>query len=135
MKLHYRGVEYTRPPHNLEITEGEVAGKYRGQDWRHHYPRHMVDLQPKVGLQYRGVPYKTCRVAAKKPMAEVEVQRQQLNRSLGQTQPRAVADEAEKIHLDNMRRNLERRLQVAKAKGNESLVQMLQKESQDLALL
>jgi hypothetical protein len=134
MKLHYRGVEYTRTPYNLEIIEGEIAGKYRGQDWQHHYPRHMVDLQPKVGLQYRGVPYKTCQVA-KEPVANIEVQRQQLNQSFERTQPRAVIDEAEKIHLDNMRRNLERRLQVAKASGNDSLVQILEKESQDLALL
>jgi hypothetical protein len=134
MKLTYRGVEYTRTPYNLEVTEGEVAGKYRGRDWRYHCPRHMVDLQPKANLQYRGIPYKTCRVVDES-IPEVEVHRKQLHRTFGQTQPRSVVDEAAKIHLDNMRRNLERRLQVAKASGNNSLVQMLEKESKDLASL
>jgi hypothetical protein len=43
-------------------------------------------------------------------------------------------DETNKIHLDNMRRNLERRLQVAKSIGDSHLVNLLQEESKQLAM-
>jgi hypothetical protein len=38
------------------------------------------------------------------------------------------------IHLNNIRRRLERRLQIAQENGDETLVNLLKKESQDLAL-
>lgn len=134
MKLTYRGIDYERPPCNLEVTEGEVTGKYRGQDWRYHYPRHMLELQPKANLKYRAVPYKTCPVSHR-PVAKIELQRQQLQRNFRQVQSHTGINEATKVHLDNIRRNLERRLQVAKASGNQNLIQMLEKESKDLASL
>jgi len=56
------------------MKTGDIGGKYRGQDWNHHYPRH------------------------------------------------------------NIRRRLERRLQIAQENGDETLVNLLKKESQDLAL-
>jgi len=37
-------------------------------------------------------------------------------------------------YLNNIRRRLERRLQIAQENGDETLVNLLKKESQDLAL-
>jgi len=39
MKLVYRGVTYEHPSTNINIRQGKIAGKWRGQDWRYHYPR------------------------------------------------------------------------------------------------
>ncbi|MBC6418341.1 MAG: hypothetical protein GDA44_05885 [Prochloron sp. SP5CPC1] len=39
-----------------------------------------------------------------------------------------IVKEAEKTHLESIRRSLERRLQVAEASGNQSLVFLLQQE-------
>ncbi|NES80105.1 MAG: hypothetical protein F6K10_00490, partial [Moorea sp. SIO2B7] len=49
-------------------------------------------------------------------------------------QSNVVAENAKKIHLDNIRRNLERRLQIAKDKGDENLVNLLKQEEKQLAL-
>ncbi len=56
MKLTYRGVSYQyNPP--TEITEMEVAGKYRGRDWRFRNLQKPPILQPRANLTYRGVTY------------------------------------------------------------------------------
>jgi len=59
MTLAYRGVKYERDSLPLEMKTGDIGGKYRGQDWNHHYPRHMLQLEPKLHRQYRGVAYST----------------------------------------------------------------------------
>ncbi|PLZ30745.1 hypothetical protein CBP27_22845, partial [Fischerella thermalis WC542] len=46
MKLTYRGVDYESNPLAVEMTPGEMGGKYRGQQWRRHYPRHIPIPQP-----------------------------------------------------------------------------------------
>ncbi len=58
MKLNYRGVSYEYNPPTVEITEGEVVGKYRGLDWRFHNLKKPPVLQPPANLTYRGVAYK-----------------------------------------------------------------------------
>ena len=46
-----------------------------------------------------------------------------------------LKQEVKQIHLDNLKRNLERRIQTAKAKGNHRLVDLLIQESRDIASL
>jgi hypothetical protein len=36
MQLSYRGVRYEYNPPKVEVTEGGIAGKYRGIAWRYH---------------------------------------------------------------------------------------------------
>ncbi len=57
MKLCYRGVTYDYNPPEVETTIGEVAGKYRGLDWRFRNLKKPPVLQPRVDLTYRGVRY------------------------------------------------------------------------------
>jgi hypothetical protein len=45
-----------------------------------------------------------------------------------------VLDELASSHLNNIRRSLEHRLRVAKAKGDDNLVQLLEAESKQMAL-
>jgi len=57
MKLTYRGVQYENNAPVVETTEGEVAGKYRGLDWRFHGLKKPLHLQPRANLTYRGITY------------------------------------------------------------------------------
>ncbi|MCW6035390.1 DUF4278 domain-containing protein [Spirulina subsalsa FACHB-351] len=135
MELCYRGVHYQRQPLSLEVSEGELSGKYRGQSYNYRYPRHIPTLQTKPPLKYRGVAYQYC------PMIQTEntlkAQLAAIAENCGNPAPVARlnrAQETAQVHLYNMRRNLEYRLQVARARGDQNLIGMLEKESRQLAL-
>ena len=144
MKLSYRGVSYEHNSPQLEMMTGEVGGKYRGTAWNHKYLRHIPVPQPKVDLKYRGVAYSTG------DPIDVEVVRlrreyTQVNGATANTTAIAakqmltksdrqqVLQELHSTHLDHLRRNLERRLQVAREKGDNHLIQLLEAESRQLA--
>jgi len=57
MKLTYRGIQYENNTPVVETTTGEVAGKYRGLDWRFHGLKKQLHLQPRANLTYRGITY------------------------------------------------------------------------------
>ncbi|MCL1469723.1 DUF4278 domain-containing protein [Argonema antarcticum] len=54
-KLIYRGVNYEHSSGNLEVTEGEIAGKYRGQIWKSCNVEKTPEIQPNFELKYRGM--------------------------------------------------------------------------------
>jgi membrane protein implicated in regulation of membrane protease activity len=54
IKLSYRGVNYEPAPPAVEVSEGEVTGKYRGQVWRTSQLKNAVVVQPAIGMKYRG---------------------------------------------------------------------------------
>lgn len=135
MKLSYRGVSYDNEPLNLEMKEGDISGKYRGQDWKYHYPRHIPQLQPKLYRQYRGVAYSTPAISSKGYPVSTQLEPQNQAYPVPLKKPcKVVTNQLTKIHWENMRRNLERRLQIAKANGDAKLVNLLELESQELAL-
>jgi len=57
MKLTYRGVTYDYNPVTVKTETAEVAGKYRGLDWRFRNLENPPTLQPSANLTYRGVKY------------------------------------------------------------------------------
>lgn len=122
MKLSYRGINYESEIPTIEFEPGESRGKYRGRDWQFKYPKHMVHLKPKIYRQYRGVAYSTC----PHPIAKESYCR------LPPPVP-PVKNDSRQIHLENMRRSLERRLAVAQAKGDTKLISLLEQESQQLS--
>jgi len=133
MNLSYRGVKYDETPLVFDVIEGEQIGQYRGHKITYQYPRHLVQLQPKI-LQYRGAVYQT----QSHPLNEADSQNSEKSQScvcsLAQASSRKpkVTTTAQ-IHLENLRQNLERRLQVAKSKGDEDLIDLLEREYQQLA--
>ena len=133
MKLTYRGVSYNYEPPPIDMMEGEVGGKYRGQPWTVSYPRHIPVPQPALSLKYRGVSYQTGDAAnAGVPAPATPV----ANVPIWAVSPRnashTVVSEVSKIHRDNICQNLERRIEAAKARGDRQLLQMLEQESQQL---
>ncbi|WP_315784642.1 DUF4278 domain-containing protein [Fischerella sp. JS2] len=128
MKLTYRGVDYESNPLVVELIPGEMGGKYRGQQWRRHYPRHIRVPQPVAELKYRGVPYYVG--------DPLDVEAMKLRR-----QPKAIATEKTgqksgqdlaNAHLNHIRRNLEHRLQVAREKGDQTLIRLLEDEARQM---
>ncbi|HAX78537.1 MAG TPA: hypothetical protein DCY88_22570 [Cyanobacteria bacterium UBA11372] len=119
MKMSYRGVAYEYEPPTIDMVEGEIGGKYRGQPWRCSYPRHIPVPQPALDLKYRGVAYSTYGKAQPGAIAQTG-------------NPRKVCPELAETHLANIRRRLEHRLQVAKDSGDQKLIRMLEAESKQL---
>lgn len=119
MQLTYRGVKYEPYPTALELTEGEIGAKYRGENWRHHYPRHIPVPQLVVELKYRGVAY----CSGNSIDDDVEA-------SLPSSRPEVIA--LTKTHLANIRQNLAHRLQVARARGDRQLIRLLEAEAEQI---
>ncbi|TFI54314.1 DUF4278 domain-containing protein [Mastigocladus laminosus UU774] len=128
MKLTYRGVDYESHPLAVETIPGEISGKYRGQQWRRHYPRHIPTPQPVAELKYRGVAY-----CVGDPL---DIEAMKLRR-----QPQAIAtanttqktgQELANTHLAHIRSNLEYRLQVARQKGDQTLIRLLEDEARQI---
>ncbi|MDJ0737872.1 MAG: DUF4278 domain-containing protein [Nostocaceae cyanobacterium] len=132
MKLKYRGVDYEYHPLGIEVSEGELSGKYRGGSWRYHYPRHIGVPQTAAELKYRSVPYYT---GSPQAVAQM-IQRKQQNQAVSLSTAKRVgtqADELAQVHLSNIRRNLERRLQAARQRGDINLINLLEDEVREFA--
>ncbi|MGH2414712.1 MAG: DUF4278 domain-containing protein, partial [Microcystaceae cyanobacterium] len=135
MKLSYRGVSHEVELSLLEMNEGEVGGKYRGQNWRYHYPRHIPQLQTKSYRQYRGVVYNNRLISDTEIPSISNSKISKATCAVPVKKTGAVfGNEITKTHLENIRRNLEYRLQIAKASGDKNLINLLEEESQQLTL-
>jgi Domain of unknown function (DUF4278) len=122
MKLSYRGDIYEYNPVAMDMVEGEIGGKYRGQPWTVRYPRHIPVPQPIVDLKYRGVAYRTgggTMAASVIPGGAIAANP-------------SACDCLSATHLASIRRRLEHRLRVAKDHNDESLIRMLEAECRQL---
>lgn len=128
MKLSYRGNEYEKDNSILEMRESEISGKYRGHCWKYKSLNHLLPNHPKLNLQYRGIPYGV--VSEEKEPIQYITPFQFTQK----TDPVISHQNTEKIHLENLRLNLIRRLNSAKINGNSDLIEMLEKEFQQLEI-
>jgi hypothetical protein len=136
MKLSYRGAHYESELPTFQMLEGDVVGKYRGQDLRlqYSYPKHIPVPPTPLDLKDRGVAYSTHR-----PMqVDNLIASQSAARAANPTTPlqnvrQRVLKEVEETHRTNIYRSLERRLQVAKNLGDQRLIGMLESELQQIA--
>lgn len=69
MHLTYRGIQYDYTPAPVETKQGELAGRYRGLDWRFCNPSKHYVQQPNLDLMYRGVAYQSNPSAAEPAVA------------------------------------------------------------------
>ena len=95
MKLTYRGIAYEYNPPKIEVPEGKIAGKYRGQDWRFRNLKKPPVLQPSYNLTYRGVKYCNQPVAGVEQNERVET-------------PVSVLEKARILMLERERETLKR---------------------------
>lgn len=146
MKLTYRGIEYDYNPPMLEVTESKIACRYRGQVARYTYVRHVPIPQPAERLTYRGVAYQTTRYGQVQQLTEQQPTEQQLTEQPTRQEAlsglrsklvgvspaikvrRELLQEASQHHKENIVRSLQHRIEVAKAQGNDILLQQLESE-------
>jgi len=133
MKLTYRGVSYEPNNPISELIQSEIGGKYRGAEWKPKYPRHIPVPPLAVDLKYRGINY-----SIGDPIdVEANLLHKRFNTpQIADEQPvatsRQLSNEVNSAHIANMRNNLERRLQVAREKGDKDLIRLLQIEARHL---
>jgi len=135
MKLFYRGVNYDRVLPAIKTVKGEVMGKYRGAPWSQQVLESIPVVQPVHNLKYRGVEYRSGETDGAKTAVTVQSRNTSPTRrvlSTSELRHLSVLEIAQ-IHHNNIRQRLEHRLQVAKAKGDENLVRLLEVEQQQIA--
>ena len=141
MKLTYRGVtqEYDIP--TVGLVEGEIGGKYRGQNLNYRYPRHIPVPEQAYDLKYRGVSYSSnpspkIKANVVETVAEPAPARASQEESLAGFTPftlsfsKPITENVAKVHRATICNLLERRLQAAKARGDETLLRLLEGEAE-----
>ena len=136
MKLTYRGIEYDYNPPELEVTLGNTATQYRGQQSQYKYVRHVPIPQPAERLSYRGVAYQTTRAGEVQglgehvatPKAWGNLGSKLTGDSSASRARRALLKESTVLHQQSIARSLEHRMEVAKQKGNQVLLEQLEYE-------
>lgn len=128
MKLSYRGTPYEKNIVNPVLQSPEPSQPQPATVKKAPYPRHLAQTFPQNGLRYRGVSY---RVPDYSPEDYLN-----LCPTLNfYTPPELPLTELEQQHQNNIRQNLERRIQAAQAVGNQMLVSLLQQEYRELSLV
>ncbi|MBE9222191.1 DUF4278 domain-containing protein [Cyanobacterium stanieri LEGE 03274] len=133
MKMSYRGNKH-QPSETalLEVKEGDVLGKYRGVECHRKLPRHIPQLQPKIYLKYRGIAYSSNPNAQPYFIPHDAKAQPEENLSTQTIVSEETKSNLAIIHQANLRRNLERRMEVAQTNENYRLLAMLKKEADAL---
>ena len=135
MKLTYRGIKYEYAPVAVEVTTEGVCGKYRGAEWKCHHSEYTPVTHNAAELKYRGATY----YSGNPEEVEQLKQRKKLDFIFGASKNQFASNqphnhELAKIHLANLQRNLQRRLEVARQKGDENLIRILEEEANQLSM-
>ncbi len=135
MKLSFRGIPYPYEPQTVEQTESDVSGSYRGCRMLFNYPRHIPASHPVATLTYRGVPYQTSATGAIQPVHPAQPRPLRDLTALRDRQPqmqRTTMQDLAAVHNQNVYAMLERRIQAARTKGDQSLLEQLEQERRQL---
>ncbi len=132
MKLSYLGVNYQEGPSTLEVTEREMGGIYRSQNRQFGYVRHIPEPLPMNDRKYRGIAYRTAKPTAAGPTVAAKPFPPVPPQTFPTRNKCEVLEEMMNSHLRNIQRSLEHRLQVARAKGDQKLVRLLEAESEQM---
>ncbi len=134
MKLTYRGISYEQPTSTLRWSKGPVIGQYRGVPVQ----TQTVDRIPPQAarqLSYRGLAYRVDRLG--QIVYEPSVDERSQSTVTQPAQP-AIAERspllgAAQTHHRAMLASLERRIDIARTKGDQHLLALLEAERQQIA--
>jgi len=141
MKLSYRGIPYDSVSTPINMIESEAVGHYRGGNFHFAYPRHIPVPQPALELKYRGVAYQTNASGGSESISPAtraaKAAVRDVFRPTGVDQARsairtrqAILSEVARVHRQNIERSLQHRIEVAKSRGDQNLVNVLEREMQ-----
>ncbi|MDJ1185197.1 DUF4278 domain-containing protein [Roseofilum casamattae] len=126
MKLFYRPLGSPNSAFEIDLSNEDTTGRYRGQTYRvnNRYPRHLSGPQTVTRFKYRGIDYGVYRqIPCDNPNGS----------SLDATDLASeTAIEVGQTHCHNLLLNLEHRLQVAKANNDRVLIDCLERERQEI---
>jgi len=130
MRLRYRGNSYEYEPVEATVEESDMSGSYRWQSYKFSYPRHIPVPQVPHDLTYRGVTYHTDEVGEQSPppFRRYPAAPVSADARTSLKTRRALMREVEQIHLQNIHKRLQQRMEAAQARGDEALVAALEKE-------
>ncbi len=135
MQLSYRGSHYDLDAPFTEMVDSGMKGVYRGQAFPITYPRH-IPVQPSHQLKYRGSAYRTTATGGtasvvRPPIAAVPAAKLSAPSTYlwGQACKIQTPD-LEKMHKLHIQQRLQHRIEVAKAKGDQTLLRLLEHEMQ-----
>ena len=117
--------QYNSP--SLEVKEAEIYGRNQEQDSSFRYVRHLPVNSPVTSLL-------KCEIANRARSANSDLWLRKNSAYTTSRSSEKALDETTQIHIENMRRNLEYRLQAAKARGDQNLLYQLEIESKQLAV-
>ena len=126
----YLNIKDEYPSSIMEITDQQLVKRHHQHSIGCSASKTILPLESqshrnygRIGQSSFAIP-KTCRIAKNKHSETAfSILQYQLN------------DREARIHINNLKSNLERRLQTAKAQGNQQLVNILDKESQEIGSL
>ncbi|MBE9187448.1 DUF4278 domain-containing protein [Microcoleus sp. LEGE 07076] len=121
MQLTFPGANYEYDIPTVDTIQGQLAGKYQGKDWNYQYPRHI-----RVPNKYGG-PNSTTK-------QNFQAQQDVAAASSAAAVPSSpTVKEIAQVHRAHICSILDRRQQIAKAKGDERLLRLLEIESKQMA--
>ncbi len=114
----------------LDLGYQTVIHRHDGPKWKHLYPRHIRPHFSSLSKQEKMTNY-----ALESQVIIPQVSEGQICPISAKTTEKLTVNEVDKIHLQNICRNLERRLKNAKLKGDEWLISFLEKEVEEMGEL
>ncbi|MDJ0510498.1 MAG: hypothetical protein QNJ64_14780 [Crocosphaera sp.] len=125
MKFSQRRLIEESQPDSLDMSDETVMQRHHGQRCKYQYPRH---IRPHFSTFSKRHLTNTPIIIHQRPENQVcPIARESATTG--------VVSEVNQIHLKNVCRNLERRLKKAQLQGDEWLINLLEKEFQDLGEL
>jgi hypothetical protein len=109
---------------SLEVTESEIINTDRSRQAEYIYPRHVCFNGINLDRYRHANPQTICSIVPNNDTSYINSK---------ETFYQASDEIVRVIHLENLRQNLEKRLQTAKIKGDDRLINLLEKEFQQLA--
>jgi hypothetical protein len=135
MQLSYRGSHYDLDLASTDMVDSGVKGVYRGRTFPITYPRH-IPVQPSHELMYRGSAYRTTATGkaesvTRTPVAAVPTAKLAAPSTYLWGQACKVqTPTVEKMHKLHIQQRLQHRIEVARAKGDQALLGLLEREMQ-----
>ncbi|MEL6222792.1 MAG: DUF4278 domain-containing protein [Cyanobacteria bacterium J06627_8] len=138
MRLSYCGLPFDIEPPSLDKAETQFNQQNLKRHQNFAYPRHVPIVHSTRDLQKRGIAYHTQaggRLQPKIPVASSgdSMQASSLNLSSTQRYKQQLMRDLAKRHKANIQQRLQHRLSVARANGNQSLIDQLEREMHQMA--
>ncbi len=130
MKFSERGFVENYQSNALDMGYETVTQRRARQKWKYKYPRHIRPHFPSLSQQEKIADY-----PIQSPVMIPGGSKGQVCPISTKPTGTSTVNEVSKIHLQNVCRNLERRLKIAQLKGDKWLISLLEKEFEQMGEL